>query len=64
MREGLRQGAMSGKADTLMRQLHHRFGSVAPTVEQRIRQTEESRLDGWLDRILDAKSLEDVLGDS
>ena len=55
--EGLREGAMR----TLMRQLAQRFGAVPTTAEQRIRQAEKAQLETWLDRVLDATSVEAVL---
>jgi len=64
MCEGLRQGAMLGRADTLMRQLRHRFDSVPAAAEQRIRQADMAHLDAWLDRILEGKTVEEVLADS
>ena len=62
--EGLREGVMRGKAATLHRLMAQRFGPVPAAAEQRIREAEEAQLDAWLDRILDAPSLEDVLADS
>ena len=62
--EGLREGALHAKATTLRRQLAQRFGSVPVAAEERIRAAEEAQLDAWLDRILTAKSVEEVLADS
>ena len=64
LRQGLREGVTKGKAATLRRQLAQRFGSVPAAAEQRIREAEEAQLDAWLDRILSAKSVEEVLADS
>ena len=62
--QGRREGVAQGKAGTLLRQLSRRFGPVVAGAEQRIRQANEAQLDAWLDRILDAQSVEDVLADS
>ena len=70
--EGLREGEARGEARgsrhanirTLKRQLTHRFGPLPARAEQRIDQADEPQLDAWLDRILDAKTVDDVLADS
>ena len=46
---------------TLLRQLRARFGEVPASVEVRIQAAEEDQLDTWLDRILSAPTLDDVL---
>ena len=62
--QGVAQGTLRAKADTLMRLMARRFGQVPTRAGQRIRKADETQLDAWLDRILDAKSLKDALADS
>ena len=62
--EGFREGKAEGKADTLISLLVQRFGSVSGGAEGRIRQADVARLDAWLARFLNAKSVEEVLADS
>ena len=62
MAEGATIGEAKGKADTLHRQLLRRFKTVSPDVEHRIRTADVDQLDEWLDRILDAQTLDDVFG--
>ncbi len=61
MEKGREEGLAQGKRDTLKRQLTVRFGSLPSEVAARIdalRTSEE--LDRYLDRVLTARSLEDV----
>ena len=62
MAEGAAKGKADGKADTLQRQLLRRFKIVSPDIEHRIRTADADQLDEWLDRFVDAKSLDDVFG--
>jgi len=56
------EGELRGKATALLRQLRRVFRTVPPDTEQRIRSASEDELDNWLDRILEADTLEGVLG--
>jgi len=49
------------KAGTLLRQMEKRFGLIPPRVHERVGQASVEQLDDWLDRVLDAESIEDVL---
>jgi len=51
----------SAKAKTLLRQLEKRFGPVPPRARELVSQATVEQLDAWLDRVIDAGSLEDVL---
>ena len=62
MAEGVGIGEAKGKADTLHRLLLRRFKSVSSDVEHRIRAADVDQLDEWLDRFVDAKTLDDVFG--
>ena len=59
--EGETLGKLETKADTLRKQMTRRFGLLDASVVARINAAKESELDLWLDRILDAPSLESVL---
>lgn len=60
--EGRAEGERKGKADTLLRQLRRRFGAVPAETETLVRAADGARLDGWCDRILDARTLDEVFG--
>lgn len=60
--EGKAEGTAEGRAELLLRMIGRRFGAVPPEVERRIRSAEVAALDGWADRILDARSLGELLG--
>ena len=59
---GEAKGEAKGKADTLHRLLLRRFKSVSSDVEHRIRAADVDQLDEWLDRFVNAKTLDDVFG--
>ena len=49
-----------GQVRTLLRQLRSLFGPLEAEVEERISAADEATLDAWTDRVLTAKSLEEV----
>ena len=61
-RRGEKKGLVTGKQETLLLQLRRRFGKqVTPRVVKLVQSTENiSRLDAWSEKILDAKTLQDV----
>jgi hypothetical protein len=64
-REGWRAGRKEGRINTLqdilIRQLRQRFLNLPASVEKVIRATRQiKRLNGWLSRLLSAKSLKDM----
>ncbi|MBF0563290.1 MAG: Rpn family recombination-promoting nuclease/putative transposase [Alphaproteobacteria bacterium] len=59
---GRTQGKAEGKADTLLRQLRRRFKSLPIETEGRVRAAGSDQLDEWLDRFVDAQTLDDVFG--
>ena len=61
--EGEAKGQVEGKAEGLKRLLTRRFGSLPVWAEQRIGAAPVAQLDTWLDGVLDATSLEDLIGD-
>ena len=60
MAEGRTEGFEQHARQTLQRLLAHKFGSLPDHFEQRIEQAGQPQLDHWLDRVLDATSLESV----
>jgi len=58
--KGRTEGKAEGRADTILRMLHRRFGPLPEDVVERIRHGTEADLDRWTDRILDARTLADV----
>lgn len=55
-----KQGKAEGKASVLLRQILRRFGKPDPDIAARIESASPSQLDRWADRILDAKSLDEL----
>ncbi|WP_300971753.1 DUF4351 domain-containing protein [Thiocapsa sp.] len=55
-------GNAKGEASTLKRQLTRRFGPVPARAERRIDAAAVAQLDSWLDGILDAANVEDLIG--
>ena len=57
------EGKAEGKTATLLRLLTRRFGAPAAAVAERIRSATGDELDRWTDRILDARSLDELFAD-
>jgi predicted transposase YdaD len=60
--EGLAEGEAKAKGSTLQRLLLRRFGPLPSWAEERIETASIMELDRWLDGVLDASSLEGLLG--
>nr|VFJ94071.1 MAG: protein of unknown function (DUF4351) [Candidatus Kentron sp. LFY] len=60
MERGIALGRGEGEAVFLMRQLRHKFGSLPPALEQRIRNAEPEALATWGERVLTAQTLDEV----
>ncbi|MBF0183925.1 MAG: Rpn family recombination-promoting nuclease/putative transposase [Magnetococcales bacterium] len=58
--EGEQLGEQKGKADTLLRLLQRRFGQVSGPIKEKVTEASLEQLEVWTDRILDAKSIDDV----
>jgi len=59
--QGLSQGLSQGQRLVLLRQLQRRFGPLPTAVLTRIESAGTADLERWLDRVLDAATLDDVL---
>jgi hypothetical protein len=62
--EGKAEGATEGRAAILLRQIRARFGPQPEAVEQRVRSAGTADLELWADRILTARTLAEVFGQS
>ena len=60
MAKGIVQGKTEGKADILLRQLRRKFHDLPSDVIERMQTATIDQLDDWSDRILDAKTLDEV----
>ncbi|MGI9251812.1 MAG: Rpn family recombination-promoting nuclease/putative transposase [Pseudohongiellaceae bacterium] len=58
--KGIVVGKAEGKAETLKRQLGQKFDALPQAVEKQIEQASQEQIESWLDKILAAKSLEDM----
>jgi hypothetical protein len=60
--EGEASGMARGKKQDLTRLLERRFGPLSQPIKERIVKARLDQLDAWIDRVLDAESLEAVFG--
>ena len=58
--KGEARGEQKGEAIALQRLLARRFGALPPDLPSRIAAASREEIETWLDRVLDARSLEDV----
>ncbi len=61
--ESLQVGMQAGQTNTLLRLLRRRFSVLPAWAEGRVQSAGVAELETWTDRILDARTLEDVFGD-
>ncbi|MBF0134835.1 MAG: DUF4351 domain-containing protein [Magnetococcales bacterium] len=57
------QGRQEGESAILLRILHRRFPDLPAWVESKVRVASLDTLDVWIDRAIDARSLQDVFDD-
>ena len=62
--EGKVEGKAEGKAELLLKMLRHRFGSIPRAIERRIEEAGAAFVEACGLRILDARSLDEVLGEA
>jgi hypothetical protein len=60
--QGLEKGLHMGRLGTLTRQLTRRFGPLPDAALARLQSATPDQLDVWTDRVLDAPTLQAVLG--
>ncbi len=61
-RKGRKEGRKEGEVLTLNKLMTRRFGIVPGWAEERLGKAEERDLETWIDRVLDAGSVEEVFG--
>ena len=63
--KGLQKGIMKERSDRFNRLLNKRFGDIGdirdPHIQERLRKATPDQIDRWFDRILEAKSIEEVI---
>ncbi len=60
LEKGRSQGFLQGEISVLKRMLKRRFERLPEWVEERLEQASRDELEGWADRVIEAKALEDV----
>ncbi len=60
--EGKAEGRTEGEALALQKLLSRRFGVVPAAVLEQISNAPIEQIDSWLDRVLDARSLDELFG--
>ena len=60
MEEGRKEGRKEGEIILLQQQLTKRFGLLPKWVSEQLNNADQNELELWADRILDAKTLEEV----
>jgi hypothetical protein len=63
MATGIATGIASSRIEVLLRLLAKRFGAPTPATIQRVHAAPLDEIDRWTDRMLDAKTLDDVFAD-
>ena len=61
--DGIQIGKKDGESSVLLRLLHRRFPALPSWVEPKVQTAELNKLEEWADRILDARSLQDIFGE-
>ena len=59
-KEGRQEGVRTGGSRVLMHQMTLKFGELSDEVRQKIESADEETLLRWSERLLDAKTVEDV----
>nr|VFK66324.1 MAG: protein of unknown function (DUF4351) [Candidatus Kentron sp. UNK]VFK71958.1 MAG: protein of unknown function (DUF4351) [Candidatus Kentron sp. UNK] len=63
LREGEARGEARGEAKLLLRMLPQRFGPLPDEISEQIHRADSSTIENWADRVLNAKSLEEVFSE-
>lgn len=58
--KGIEKGIRQGLAQGLQRQLSRRFGPLSPEVIRQLERATPEQLETWTDRVLDARTLDEV----
>nr|VFK15068.1 MAG: conserved hypothetical protein (putative transposase or invertase) [Candidatus Kentron sp. LFY] len=62
--EGRQEGLLEGEAKMLLRQLSRRFHPLPNEISERVYGADPSTIESWVDRVLDAKSLDEVFSEN
>ncbi|MFM7254236.1 MAG: DUF4351 domain-containing protein [Betaproteobacteria bacterium] len=62
IQQGMQQGMQQGEVAVLKRLLHKRFGELPEEVELRLHKATLEQLEVWADRVLDARTINEVFG--
>jgi flagellar biosynthesis/type III secretory pathway protein FliH len=62
IQQGMQQGLQKGEVAVLRRQLHKRFGELPKEIELRLNNATLAQLEVWADRVLDARTVEEIFG--
>ena len=60
LEQGLEKGLRQGEANVVIRLLTKRFGSLPQAVQDHLNQASTEQLELWVDRVLEAKTLESI----
>nr|VFJ44070.1 MAG: conserved hypothetical protein (putative transposase or invertase) [Candidatus Kentron sp. DK] len=63
MQQGMQQGRLEGEANLLLRILPRRFGPLPLEITERVHGADPNTIEIWADRMLDAKSLNEVFSE-
>ena len=61
--EGWQEGRQEGQVLTLLKLIQLKFGDCPEWADQQIHQATDSQLQGWIEKILTAESIEDLLAE-
>jgi hypothetical protein len=61
LEQGLERGLQRGQVKLLRKQLEHRFGPLSDGALERLEAAGEQDLDRWAERVLTARTLDEVL---
>ena len=64
LQEGRQEGRQQGERTVLERQLQRRFGVLTPEITEKLSEASSTDLENWAEKVLDAKTLEDVFDSS
>jgi len=63
VQQGIRKGRLEGEAKLLLRILPRRFGPLPDEISKRVYWADPETIETWVDRVLDAESLEDIFSE-
>mgnify|MGYP005861388305 CR=1 FL=1 len=63
MEKGMEKGMQTGERAVLIRLLNRRFGALCTETLTRLNEASQQQLETWADRILDARTLDEVFQD-